>query len=111
MLSSHIYQIPLNSDLVLFEYDFYCKGLPKDTSEIDEKYSTPALLYKKIKVDSFIFNLEMQLDPRFLVSSTSFGNIRGHSKLSGIGIFLGCTTVKGINTIKIRPLAIGSSGP
>lgn len=101
---------PSPTNFVLFNHDFYCKNLPSSTVQIDSEYCQPALLYRNRKFDDVNYKIEMNFDPRFLVSTTSFVNLSGRSIVSGLGMFLGCTGTKKSKLIKIRPLALGSCG-
>lgn len=105
------YNQSIESDFILFNHDFYCSGLPKSINLVNSDYCEPALLNRKSIIDNKTFKIQMTFDPRFLVSITSFANIRGHGVRSGLGLFLGCTNDNDMKIIKIRPLAFGTSGP
>ncbi len=105
------YSTSIGSSYVIFHHDFYGKGLPAQTINVDASYSRPAFLHCKGSVGTVKYHVEMKYDPRFLFSSTSFLNMKGYSNRSGLGIFVSAGFSEPNVQLKIRPLAIGSRGP
>ena len=108
MLESH--HVPVATEMVYFYHDFFSKGLPPSVNDVGATYRDPARLHRTFQRRAETYRVELSFDPRYLVSTTSFVNLTGHTIVRGFGQFLGAVKSASKIELRVRPLALGASG-